>query len=276
MRCLAPWFVVAALAAQEPVPPPPPSPPSPPPPTVDPAVVRAGEALLRAHGERCRDVAVLVAGYTQTRTTPLAKQPLRSRGRFVFVREPACVLFRAEEPRTSIVRLRGSVYEVFRPERRRLERFHLDGPELAEGLFAVLGGDTERLLRDFAVVQCRPEPGVEAGGSADAGGEARAEGERDADRTANGAGAPHEGAEPRQRIVLAPRRAEVCERVRELGVVLRADGALAAVAYRDAAGDLVEIALHDLEPDPEPPPSVELDVPPDTKVVEHRPPPRAR
>lgn len=257
MRVLAPWLVVAALAAQEPVP----TDRAPAP--ADPAVVAAGEALLRAHGERCRDLAVLVADYEQTRTTPLAKEPLRSRGRFVFVREPACVLFRAAVPRTSIVRLRGSVYEVLRPDRRRLERFHLDGPELAEGLFAVLGGDTGRLLREFAVVACGEEPAPEARGEESAG-------------AAPTTDAAPRRAEPRQRVVLVPRRDEVRERVRELRVVLGRDGALAAVAYRDAAGDLVEIALHDLERNPEPSPSVELDVPPDTKVVEHRPPPRAR
>ncbi|MBL9079114.1 MAG: outer membrane lipoprotein carrier protein LolA [Planctomycetes bacterium] len=226
------WWC-GGLAAQTP----PPSPPAPPPA----AVVAAGEALLRAHGERSRGLRVLVADYEQTRTTALAREPLRSRGRFLFVRQPACIVFHATAPRASIVRLTGSVYEVFRPQQQRLERFHLDGPELAQGLFAAVGGDTERLLAEFAVTACGPDP-----------------------------------ADPqRTRITLQPRRPAVRERVRELAVLLRQDGgALAAIAYRDPAGDLVEIELRAPVVDPDPAPSAEFEVPAGTRIVEHAAPPR--
>ena len=52
----------------------------------------------------------------------------------------AVVVFFASEPRPSVVRLAETVYEVHRPQRKQLERFHLDGPELARGLFAAVGG----------------------------------------------------------------------------------------------------------------------------------------
>lgn len=224
-------LLLAVVPAQAP-------PPTPSPPPVDPAVVQAGEALLRAHAERSRTMHVLVAGYQQTRTTKLSKQPLQSEGTFLFVRDPACIVFRARTPRESVVRLRPALYEVFRPQQKRLERFRLDGPELSEGLFAAIGGDADVLLREFAVQACGPDPA-------------------DATRTL---------------LVLLPRRELVRERLVELRLSLRTKGGeLAAVAYRDPAGDLVEIALRDVVVDPEQPPSCEFDVPEGTTVVEHAP-----
>ena len=71
---------------------------------IEPAQRTRAEELLRAHAERSRPVAVLLADYVQRRTTPLAKEPLVSSGEFQFVREPACVLFRATKPdRKSVV-----------------------------------------------------------------------------------------------------------------------------------------------------------------------------
>lgn len=232
------WLSGGALSAQEPVPAPAPAPkPAP----VDPDAARRGEELLRAHAAKSRGLQVLVATYEQTRTTRLSKQPLTSRGQFLFVREPACVVFRATAPRESIVRLRPALYEVFRPAQKRLERFHLDGPELAEGLFAALGGDADLLLREFVVTTCGPDPAA-------------------ADRTL---------------VVLLPRHDAVRERLTELRLSLRTDGGqLAVVAYRDPAGDLVEIALRDLEQNPSARPSAEFEVPKDTTVVEHAAPRR--
>jgi hypothetical protein len=118
------------------------------------------------------------------------------------VREPACVVFRATTPRVSVVRLQGRTYEVYRPQRKQLERFHLEGPELAEALFAAIGGDLEVLRRNFAIQECVEDPG--------------------AGRTS---------------IRLAPRTALVQERLRQLIITVRSkDGILCAVAYRDGAG----------------------------------------
>jgi hypothetical protein len=210
--------------------------PPPPPVAADAAQSERAAALLRAHGERSRTVKVLLAEFVQRRTTALAKEPLTSRGEFQFVREPAVVVFRTREPRVTIARLTATTYEVHRPQKKQLERFVLDGPELAQGLFAAVGGDAERLLRDFVVTACTDV----AGG--------------------NGLVA----------VRLAPKEAAMRERLRELVVTLRGKGAeLAAVAYRDAGGDLVEIELAALRIDPKDAPGAALDVPRDTTIVEH-------
>ncbi len=215
-------FVLSA-SAQEPVPAP------------KEQVVRA-EALLAAHGARAKKVKVLVADYVQRRTTKLRKEPLVSKGEFLFVREPAAVLFFAREPRVSVVRLTTTTYEVHRPQKKQLERFVLDGPELAAGLFAVVGGDVERLRADFVVVGC-----------------------------ADVAAAPGQ-----VQIRLQPKAAAARERLPEIAVTLHAESAeLAAVGYRDPAGDLVAIELRALRPDPPAPPSAQLAIDPDTVVVEH-------
>ncbi len=221
--------LAAAVVAQEPKPQreaPLPAPPA--------EVERAGQ-LLRAHAARCKDVKVVLADFVQRRTTALVKEPLVSKGEFLFVREPAAVVFFAREPRLSTVRLTATTYEVYRPQKQQLERFFLDGPELATGLFAAVGGDAERLVRDFVVAACRD--------SAD-------------------------GATVAVRLVAKDEA--VRARVAELIVTLHAkSGELASVAYRDGSGDLVEIELRALRIDPKSAPSAVLEVPAGTAIVEH-------
>jgi len=232
----------AAMPGQDPAPrpaPPAPAPGKQPPAAEAPAadVVRQAEERLRALAATSRDTAVLVADYVQRRTTKLAKEPLESRGQFVFVKQPGCVVFRATAPRESVTRLRGDTYEVYRPQKKQLERFVLEGPELANGLFAALGGDVDALLRDFAI-------------------------------RSTGADAGRPG---HVLVVLAPRTPAIAARIGELSLrLVTASNALAAVAYRDAAGDLVEIELVDPKPNPASPPSVEFDLAAGTAVIEHR------
>lgn len=234
--------------------------------------------LLRRHAELSKSVRVLVADYVQRRTTTLSKKPLRSSGGFLFVRKPACVVFRAEKPRQSIVRLTTDLYEVFRPRRKRLERFMLDGPDLSQGLFAAVGGDADRLLREFDVAgllicKVKAEEGEAAVEVATI----------DAPMTSA--------------IRLVPKSKAMRERLQELVVTFfvsanskhanakRADSessnsnskhkaesvvTLRSVAYRDHSGDLVEIALRNVRSNPKDAPSVAFDVPKDTKVIEHR------
>jgi hypothetical protein len=200
------------------------------------AQVERATALLAAHGERTQAVQVLVADYVQRRTTALLPEPLVSKGQFLFVRNPAAVLFFAREPRLSTVRLTTATYEVYRPQKKQLERFVLEGPELAAGLFAVVGGDAERLRRDFVVVACDDLPGD--GGLV--------------------------------QVRLVPKAAAARERLPEVVVTLHAPtAALRAVGYRDHAGDQVAIELSAVRFDPPSPPSGRLEVPPDTVVVEH-------
>lgn len=198
------------------------------------AQVARATALLRRHGERSKSLQVLVADYVQRRTTSISKRPLISKGGFLFVKKPACVVFRAAPPRASVVRLTPGRYEVFRPRRKRLERFLLGSPELARGLFAALGGDADKLLADFAVCSL-----VEVAGEV--------------------------------RIGLKPSEKAVRERLRELSLRLRSkDAELRAVSYRDHAGDLIEIELANPQPNPKRAPSAELEVPKGTAIIEHK------
>ena len=226
---------VGRVTAQEPVPAP--RPVTPPATKPAPEAVAAAEGRLRALASKNRDTKVLVADYVQRRSTKLSKEPLVSRGQFVFVRQPGCVVFRAKEPRESITRLRADTYEVYRPQKKQLERFALDGPELGNGLFAALSGDADALLRDFEIRSGDADP-----------------------------------ARPGHTlVVLAPRTATIRERLTELSMSIAvATDALAAVAYRDAAGDLVEIELGSVAVNPRDPPSVELETAEGTTVIEHR------
>jgi hypothetical protein len=226
--------LAAVAAAQDPAP----KPPAPAPAPATPAQIERAQKLLAQHGERSRNVRVLVADFVQRRTTALVNEPLVGKGRFLFVREPAAVLFAFTEPRASTVRLTASTYEVHRPHRKQLERFHLDGPELAQGLFAAVGGDVQRLEREFAIASCT-----------DAG--------------KDGAAAV---------VRLEPKDHAMRERLRELAITLDArDGGLRGVAYRDHAGDWIEIELTAIELDPKTAPAATLDVPKDTTIVEHSP-----
>lgn len=249
----APCFA-ALLTAQDP--PASQSPTAAPDPAEPSAAERAlAEQLMRRHAERSATVHVLLADYVQRRTTELSAKPLLSRGEFLFVRDPAAVVFRAAAPRVSIVRLTASRYEVYRPQQQRLERFALDGPELAQSLFAAVGGDAARLFGEFELLACTKVAQPPSAGAPPAEG-----------------GLP---AEPRRDLValrMRPRKEAVRARLGELILTLEAsDAVLAAVAYRDASGDLVEIELSHLRTDPQPAPSAELEVPPGTTVLEHGP-----
>jgi len=199
--------------------------------------------LLRRHGEQSKNVATLASDYVQRRTTTLSKRPLLSSGAFLFVKKPAAVVFRADKPRASTVRLTGTVYEVYRPRRKRLERFHLDGPELSRGLFAAVSGDAEQLLKDFDVAELRQQS------------------------LADGAVV--------KAIRLVPKTKAMRKRLPELTVSLRPPKkgdqgiALRAVSYRDRGGDLIEIELHKLRVNAKDAPSANLDVPEGTRVIEH-------
>lgn len=246
MNCLSVAFAIlagaAALAGQTQQAPQQQQPAPAPVPAAAADIARA-EALLRLHAERSRGAKALVADYVQRRTTELLKEPLVSKGRFLFRREPGVVVFFAAEPRPSVVRLAERVYEVHRPQKKQVERFHLEGPELARSLFAAVGGDVAPLLADFVVVAVVDVPAV-AGSPAPAG----------------------------VQVQLAPRTAAVAARVRGLELTVQAtDGLLREVAYRDPGGDRVAIELNGIELDPKQPPSAELVVEPGTAVLEHRP-----
>jgi hypothetical protein len=221
--------------------------------------------LLRCHAAQSREVAVLVADYVQRRDTALSKKPLVSSGALLFVRKPACVVFRAEKPRQSVVRLTPSTYEVYRPRRKRLERFQLPGPQLAESMFAVIGGDIDGLLADFTV-----------SGIADAVAD-----EQGKDKVGSDSGTvlSNDTVLSNVEIRLSPKSEETAKQLRELFVVLAVRTAKApakpsvvlhSIAYRDHSGDLVAIELSKLVANPKNAPSADFEVGEGTKVIEHK------
>ena len=239
--------------------------------------------VLRRHAELSKDVAVLAADYVQRRTTALSKQPLLSSGKFLFVRQPQCVMFRAEQPRESVVRLTPEHYEVYRASRQRLERFVLDGPELSQGLFAAVRGDAERLLQDFEIVGVTEvavvvKPATPTDGVAEtpAGTSAKTPAEPYAEHPAKTLVAAAPERVQAVTVRLLPKLKATSQRLRELLITLWVakqqpeQVRLRAIAYRDPAGDLVEIELQQLRPNPEQAPTAELHVPAGTKIIEHR------
>lgn len=196
----------------------------------------AALADLTALGNRHRAVNVLTASYVQRRTSAILQEPLVTRGQLAFRRRPGCVVFRTEQPRPTVVRLDEQTYQVFRPERKRLERFLLESPELPRSLFLAFTADVEVLRRDYQVT------GFER----------------------------HGEGQVLHTITLEPKLAAIKQRLHQLRITL--DGKtlrLHAVAYRDAAKDLVEIELDELTLDPKVAPAFDLVIPPDTEIMEH-------
>ena len=212
--------------------------------------------LLARYAEQSQGVEVLVADYIQRRTTTLSKKPLLSSGGFVFVRDPACVVFRANMPRQSVVRLTSKIYEVFRPRRKRLERFSMGGLDLAQGLFAAVGGDAKQLLKDFNIL---------AFSSTDSKTGPKTEPEQAESSTPSIA-----------TIRLVPKNKLMRERLRELLIQLHvtaaseSEVALRSVSYRDQSGDLVEIELAKVRKNPKDPPPAKINVPSDTRILDHK------
>ena len=216
--------------------------------------------LLARYAKQSQGVEVLVADYIQRRTTTLSKKPLLSSGGFVFVRDPACVVFRADKPRQSVVRLTSKSYEVFRPRRKRLERFSMGGLDLAQGLFAAVGGDAKQLLKDFDILGFS---------SAEPSTEPEIEPEKELEKAGRGSSGS-------ATIQLVPKSKLMRERLRELLIQLdvtaanEPEVALRSVSYRDQSGDLVEIELAKVRKNPKDPPSAEIDVPSDTRIMDHK------
>jgi hypothetical protein len=206
------------------------------------------ERLVTAHGQ----LAQMTADYTQFRTTALTKKPLQSTGTLAFRRDPGCVVFRVATPKIAVIRLDNKVYEVWRPEQNRLERFVLASDEMPRLLFDALAPTTASLEQGFAIESCMPVDVAE-------------------------------GQPARRAIALVPTGAatkHVAQRITltvELDV--RLDTAkLCGFGYRDPRGDEVRIELTALTlHEKSDPARFALELPAGAKVTEQRvPPPEAK
>ncbi len=113
-----------------------------------------GQALLARMIDAQRKVEQMTADYVQYRSSPLTKKPLTSKGTLAFRRAPGCVVFRVTEPRASVIRLDTAHYEVWHPDKARLERFVLPSDEMPRLLFDALAPTTTSLEKGFVVESC--------------------------------------------------------------------------------------------------------------------------
>lgn len=120
-----------------------------------------GRALLEALIEAQAGMAQMTAEYVQERTTPLTRKPLVAEGKLAFRRDPGCVVFFVREPRAAVIRLDLAHYEVWHPERARLERFVLPDDQMPRLLFDALGPTKANLERAFTVERCERVEGSE-------------------------------------------------------------------------------------------------------------------
>ncbi len=119
-----------------------------------------GQALLARMIDAQRKVEQMTANYVQYRSSPLTKKPLTSKGTLAFRRAPGCVVFRVTEPRVSVIRLDTAHYEVWHPDKARLERFVLPSDEMPRLLFDALAPTTTSLEKGFVVESCTAVAGV--------------------------------------------------------------------------------------------------------------------
>ena len=107
-----------------------------------------GEIALRQVAEAYAGFEFVTAKYTQERSTPLMRTPLKSEGRLTYRRQPLTLLL--QTARTTI-RFDAARYEVYRPHKGQLERFDVGAERGAEVLSMGFGQRVDRLLERFTI-----------------------------------------------------------------------------------------------------------------------------
>lgn len=225
LRCALPLLFAAPLLAQD-------------------DGVEEGRRLLLRLVDAHQKLAQFTADYTQFRSTPLTKKPLQSSGVLAFRRTPGCVVFRVSAPKETVIRLDTKVYEVWRPEHKRLERFILASDEMPRLLFDALAPTAEGLEKGFTVAGSAPVEVAE-------------------DQPA------------RRTVTLVPSDAATKQVAQKITLTIEVEsGKLCGFGYRDPRGDEVRIELGALQIAREADAKLfEIAVPADAKVVEQRVPP---
>jgi outer membrane lipoprotein-sorting protein len=193
-----------------------------------------GGDALRKLAERFRDAKTLSAKVVQSRRTSLLREAIMSSGMLYYRRDPARLVFRLSEPRTTEIHLDRSAYQVFRPEAKRLERMEFEEGTAAARLLMLFDPKPEEIEKAFAL------------SSAPA-----AEGETE--------------------TLLEPKDDRARRRLRRLSLTLATkDGALRRITVTDADGDETRFDLSALELNPDlPPKTFGLELPEGTRVLRH-------
>ncbi len=171
------------------------------------------KAVLARLSERMRAAKTLSAEFTQTRRSALLEQPIVSKGRLCYRRDPEALAFLLTEPSRSEVRFEKSAYAVYRPDEKQLERFEFEDDTVTRGLFMAFNPDVEKMGKFAKLRIAGRKDGVAS-------------------------------------VVLEPvdDRAKRLFKSIALSIVEK-DGALAGISYTDADGDDVEFALAGLAVD---------------------------
>ena len=194
----------------------------------------AAKTALQKLSERFKDARTLSAKVVQTRKTAILDKPIVSSGALFYRREPARLVFKMTEPRTTEIHLDKAAYQVYRPDEKRLERYEFENDAATGRLLMVFQPKPDEIGKAFTV-----RKGESAKGEIE--------------------------------VLLEPSDEKVRARLRRLALTLdEADGSLKKIAYTDPDGDEVRFELSEVKINPElDAATFELKVPEGTRVLKH-------
>ena len=167
--------------------------------------------VLNKLAERMKDAKTMTCQVRQVRKTALVERPLVSSGTMAYRREPGRLVFRLTEPRTSEIHMDRRIYQVYRPDEKRLERTEFGSEDVSGKILMMFEPKADELGKTFA---------IRGGGAKDGLIEVRLESSDE----------------------------KVRKRLRKIVLTLgEADGALRSLSYTDGEGDDVKFDLSDVE-----------------------------
>ncbi len=193
------------------------------------------KALLTRLAERQSSVKSMRSSYVQERKSALLKDPLVSKGTFLWRKEPGCVVFEVAEPKRARIRLDAASYQVFRPDDRQAERFEFESNDLGKALLQSLSPNAGEMEKGFSVVSFTRTDG-------------------------------------RAEVALEPQVEKMKAFLTAFRIVVREDDmTIEEIAYTDGQGDEVKIRIEKLERDPPLDDSAfDAALPPGTELLVHK------
>ncbi len=171
------------------------------------------KAVLGKLAETMRAAKTLSGRFTQTRRSALLAEPITSKGRLAYRRDPEALAFILTEPARTEIRFQKALYTVYRPAEKQLERFEFEDEGVTSGLFTAFNPDVAKIATFATLKLASRKDGVAA-------------------------------------VVLDPVDEKARRLLKTITLSIgEADGSLRAIAYTDADGDVVEFALSDVKTD---------------------------
>ena len=110
------------------------------------------EEVLKALAAKNESIRTMRARYVQQRTTELSAKPLESSGVLHYSRAQGCLVLHGEKPRRVILRLDRTTYQVYRPQRKRAERFVFRGGFSGSALVKLFSPEVGKLSTSYDVI----------------------------------------------------------------------------------------------------------------------------